>query len=478
MAESVRSDNRSIAPGAHTNQPGAHAPGYTLSPLRGSGCASRGDLGSTPVQDSDSRTSCRPKFSPRKSEHAWIPGLTFLLLFGLALAPGARAEEAAEEKTEPTTLGQALKQGELHLAFRYRIETVSEDGFDKDAYASTLRTTLGYGSKVYKGFSFHLEAENVSALGDEDYRNLGAGSLDNGVRDRPVVADPEITELTKALIRWQGDETLIDVGRREIIFDNHRFVGNVGWRQHHQSFDTILLEQGSIPRTKLTYAYIDQVNRIFGDGRPMSSHLLNAAITTSEHTKLTLYGYRLDYDELSFSSLSTTTVGARFTGGFTPGWGKVGFELEIADQSDTGDNPFEVDASYQLASVTLGRGGWSVQLAHEVLEGSQGKGRFTTPLATLHKFNGWADKFLNTPSIGLVDTWVTLGYKQGPWTTLATYHVFTSDSQSVDYGDELDFLLTWKSPWQQTFGLKAASYQADRFSRDTDKIMAWTAWGF
>ena len=36
--------------------------------------------------------------------------------------------------------------------------------------------------------------------------------------------------------------------------------------------------------------------------------------------------------------------------------------------------------------------------------------QFTTTFATAHKFNGWADKFLNTPSIGLVDTFATLRF--------------------------------------------------------------------
>jgi hypothetical protein len=35
---------------------------------------------------------------------------------------------------------------------------------------------------------------------------------------------------------------------------------------------------------------------------------------------------------------------------------------------------------------------------------------FTTPLATLHKFQGWADKFLTTPVNGLADLYVNAGY--------------------------------------------------------------------
>ena len=38
----------------------------------------------------------------------------------------------------------------------------------------------------------------------------------------------------------------------------------------------------------------------------------------------------------------------------------------------------------------------------EIMQGNGVKG-FTTPLGTLHKFQGWADKFLTTPANGLED---------------------------------------------------------------------------
>ena len=399
-------------------------------------------------------------------------------ILSLTLLPClAFADEPAPDDSGPSNLGQALIQGEVHLKLRYRFETVSEDIRDKDAYASTLRTALAYSSNPFKGFQIQLEAEDVTAIGNELYRNVGAGDLDNGVRDRPVVADPEITEVNRAILRFQRGDTTLDLGRREINLDNHRFVGNVGWRQHHQSFDGVVLEQRSIPRTRLTYAYLDRVNRIFGDSRPMSSHLLNFAIDTGPTTDLVLYGYRVDYDELGLSSLSTDTFGARLVGKFEPTWGRCGFELELAEQSDTGDNPADVDAGYQLVKLFVGGGDWDFTVAREVLEGGA-DGRFTTPLATLHKFNGWADKFLNTPSIGLVDTFATLRFSRGPFAADATYHVFESDSGSVDYGEELDLRATWKSPWKQVFGVKAALYDADRLSFDTEKVWLWTSWGF
>ena len=59
---------------------------------------------------------------------------------------------------------------------------------------------------------------------------------------------------------------------------------------------------------------------------------------------------------------------------------------------------------------------------------------FSTPLATLHKFNGWSDQFLTTPKEGLVDLYASISGKAfgGGWTV--ALHDFSADesSESVD----------------------------------------------
>jgi hypothetical protein len=70
------------------------------------------------------------------------------------------------------------------------------------------------------------------------------------------------------------------------------------------------------------------------------------------------------------------------------------------------------------------------------------QGSFLTPLATLHKFNGWADKFLVTPLEGLSDLYFTAGGLIGPVKGLATFHLFTA----AEGGEELGHELTSSSP--------------------------------
>ena len=380
---------------------------------------------------------------------------------------------------EEQSFGDALKSGKAGLSLRYRYETVSDDGVasGKDAQASTLRTALSYRTAPYKNWSLFLEAENVAAVGDDNYNNKGAGSLWNGVTDRPVVADPAMTELNQAYGRWGNGETKVTVGRQEILLGDQRYVGAVGWRQNHQSFDALSLTNMGVENWAFHYSYLDSVQRIFGDSQDLAGHLANAKYAWDGVGALTLYGYVLDYDRAL--ALSSSTFGVELAGkkALEGGW-NVLYELEAAQQSDAGDNPNNVDAGYLHAAIGAA-GKVTFKIGMERLDGSPEDGQFRTPLATLHKFNGWADKFLGTPQNGLEDLYLQLAGKTSKglgW--LVFYHDFSAATGGASYGTETDIQLTYKTSKGIALGLKGALYDADSHSADTDKWMLWTAYGF
>ena len=396
-----------------------------------------------------------------------------LACMGLLFVAGAASGE------EGGSFADALKGGKAGLSFRYRYETVDDAGVasGKNAQASTLRTALSYRTAPYKNWSLFLEAENVAAVGDDNYRNAGAGSLSNGVTDRPVVADPAITELNQAYGRWDNGTTKVTIGRQEILLGDQRYVGAVGWRQNHQSFDALSVASTAAENWTFHYSFVDQVNRIFGDHQQMAGHLANARYAWEGVGSLTLYGYMLDYDQAL--ALSASTFGVELAGkkALESGW-KVLYELEAAQQSDAGDNPNNIDAGYLHAALgAAGKVTFKVGLEH--LEGSPGEGSFRTPLATLHKFNGWADKFLVTPANGLEDLYLQLAGKSSKglgWVVF--YHDFSATEGGASYGSEIDIQLTYKTSKGIGLGLKGALYDADRHSADTDKWMLWATYGF
>ena len=401
------------------------------------------------------------------------------LALAALLAVAAYGDQTdGEDEPQAASLKEALAQGEPVVSFRYRLESVEQDGFDKDALASTLRTTLGYRTKPYKNFSVFLEAEDVTDIGTSDeYDNRGAGDAWNGVEDRPVIADPEGTEMNQAYLRWQNDDSTFTVGREEFNWSDQRFIGNVGWRQNHQTFDGATFLNHSLDKLDVTYQFIDNVNRIFRSNAPMQSHLLSGKIDLPVGA-IDLYGLYLDYDEAV--EQSTATYGLEWTGTHElEGGAKLLWEAEYADQQDAADNPNAISADYThlVFGATLSpkltiKAGW------EILSGSPADGQFQTPLATLHKWNGWADKFLSTPDNGLEDLYLALNGKAGELSWIVVLHDFSSESAGIDYGTELDAQLSYKLSWGQTLALKAAQYDADQFATDTTKLWLYTTYQF
>jgi hypothetical protein len=110
------------------------------------------------------------------------------------------------------------------------------------------------------------------------------------------------------------------------------------------------------------------------------------------------------------------------------------------------------------------------------MEGNGVKG-FTTPLATLHKFQGWADKFLGTPANGLVDKYLTGGVTLkgvaalDTLSLIATYHDYEAERLDLDYGDELNLSLAAKYKRVNVM-LKFADFQQGVLAtaRNTQKI--------
>ena len=103
----------------------------------------------------------------------------------------------------------------------------------------------------------------------------------------------------------------------------------------------------------------------------------------------------LHNDDRDIASASTTTYGLRSTGTQPQGELIWAWTAELARQRDHADNPLAVSRSDWLLEPSLQRRGISYKLGREHI-GGNGRYALQTPLATLHAFNGWADKFLVT----------------------------------------------------------------------------------
>ncbi len=355
-------------------------------------------------------------------------------------------------------------RGEFDLELRHRYEFVEQDGNGRrDAHASTLRTRLVWRSPRWHGLRL--------TVGVDDLRDVLGDNFDstrNGKTEYQVVGDPQGTDLNLAALSWNGVEGLdLTLGRQRILRNNHRFVGNVGWRQNEQTYDAFEArwKQGDF---QASWAYVDRVRRVFGPdaGTPQAtfdsdSHLLDASWSAGEAFAVAGYGYLLDFSDAA--AASNETFGVRFTGAPAIGDGlRLTYVAEAATQEDRGPNPVAYDADYFRAEIGLKGDSWDAMVGFERLGGDAPAGpAFQTPLATLHAHNGWADKFLATPAGGLDDAFAGGSLKLGKYTMQLVLHRFTSDAGPADYGEELDFSVSRPLGGRCTLLAKVAKYEAD-----------------
>ncbi len=382
------------------------------------------------------------------------------------LAPAAHGADLTED------LAAAVTGSTVNLNFRYRFEAVDDDAFAKDAWANTLRSRLTVAPKPVRGFGVLLEVDDVRHIGADNFNDTR-----NGMTDRPGVTDPEGTDLNQAVLHYTGFAgTDIGIGRQRIERANQRFVGGVGWRQNEQTYDSASISHRFNDRLRTSYAFVSRVNRIQGpdSGTPPANldshtHLLDASYAFDPLVTLSAYGYLMDFDNAG--NLSNETFGLRATGSaeVATGW-KGSYALEFARQSDYGDNAVDYDAGYYLVEggITATRIGF--KLGYEVLEGdSAAASAFRTPLATLHVFQGWADKFLTTPDAGVQDLYFAVTGKALGADLLLRAHDFIAQTGSADWGTELDFSANWPLGKHYAVLLKGATFDADDLSTDTSK---------
>lgn len=461
------------------------------------------------------------------------------------------------------SLGSAILDGKPHVSIRLRHEDVEDDIPATSPIASadtanqlSVRIAAGWTTGRYYGFYFRGELEGGRALGsdnalnlDDDFRIppeppvLGVNPVQGNRINagHAVIPDNDYEEINEAYIGWRSHtggcpnspdpcngNTSFKLGRQQIIYDNHRWVGNIVWRNNFQHYDAFRFDNTSVKNLSLSYSYINKVKRTFGENSIFNewkmddAHLINVAYTFPDIGKLTAYGYLLDFDDNPRTPfVEGTGIAPPFVGPIifdSDTWGArwVGqhrisdsidllTEFEWANQDPDDDaGPLLDDNDYYnielgirfggtrvdgLGLMPIGEPTFQIKVGQEVLEGN-GNNALQTPLATFHPFQGWADKFIapaggtGTPVGGIEDTSATFqvlglfGNIIGKNKIVVAYHDFEADKTVgglKDYGDEWDVL--WGKP--NLFGMdgllgvvKYANFSDgnDGFSFDTEKV--------
>jgi hypothetical protein len=359
---------------------------------------------------------------------------------------------------------------------RVRHEGVDDAAYPRDASAATARLRLGLRATLSDDWSALVEGEGIVAAGSYD---SGA----NGHRGRPVIPDAQGAELNQALIAWKHDQWQATLGRQRVQFGNQRWVGNSGWRQNEQTFDALALAWQPNARIGVRYAWFDRVHRVNGDHardrlareRDLDTHAFELGWSPSATWRWSAYA--LLHEDRDVEAASTATLGARGVATFTTDHRGPSIAFEYATQGDYADNPQRFRHAYWLLEPAYTVGGATYRVGWEHL-GGNGRHALQTPLATLHPFNGWADKFAaSTPQGGLDDRYVSAGGKlpSSACDWAIAWHDYRADTGG-GYGRE----------WNASFGFpigkavnvlfKLADYRADGFARDTTKTWVQLEW--
>lgn len=320
-----------------------------------------------------------------------------------------------------------LKEGKLSAEILLGYEYADLDGNGlKAAHALLTRTRLQYETANYAGFDAKIMGQYVGPINDKYSPRDPAYD---------TVADPEAFRLHEVYLAYTGYDTHVRVGSQEIILDNSRFIGNVGWRFNAQSFNAGLVKNESVENLALLYSYADSINAPDGESNHARKyHLFNAQYDFGEEKKNKVSAYT--YLQRNDAGADIDTFGARF-------WGKNSSFVHNAMLA------FQRDAYYGFLSGMLDFDPVDVEIGVEYISGgADPREQFQTLDGTAHAFNGWADQFLGTGgglASGLVDVWAKAALQpMDQMTVAAIYHYFnTADGTPAggftgNYGNEID----------------------------------------
>ena len=365
------------------------------------------------------------------------------------------SEETSSQKTwfslDEWAKNNKLKQGTLsaEVLLGYEYSDLSGNG-TKAANAFLTRTRINYQTANFEGFDFRIQAQYVGPVNDH-YRYPGGGNP-----NYDVVADPEAFRLHQVYLAYTGYDSKAIIGSQEIILDNARFIGNVGWRLNAQSFNAGSIKNESIENLKLYYAYADSINEISGDiNHKRQYHMLNAEYKLGESNQVSGYAY-LQRNDVATQPDKLDTFGLRAWGKN----GKISHDAMLALQRDAYYG--NVFGEFDINAVDVGAG------VEYISGGNKNNERFQTLNGTAHKFNGWADQFLGTGGGlrgGLVDFYGQVSaVPVDKLKLMAVYHYFnTADKTDTgfdgEYGQEIDLLAKYPVSDNFTVLAKFAYYK-------------------
>ena len=264
-----------------------------------------------------------------------------------------------------------------------------------------------------------------------------------------------------------SDKVSLKFGRQEIVYDDHRIFGNVGWAQQARSHDAFLFKFIPNKNNRLDIGFA-----VNADGQ----FLTDALYSNAAGYKAFQYAwYHGNFDKFGLSLLMLNTgieyldsgndqtidymqtIGTRLT------YKSGKFSIDAATYFQTGKSR-NADVSAGYFGGNLGykaSRNFTFGLGLDYLSGkdmndvSSDVKSFAPLFGTNHKFNGWMDYFYvgnHANSVGLTDVNLTFAYKKDRFSAKLIPHFFSAAADVFDgttkmdkkLGTEIDLVLGYK----------------------------------
>ncbi len=245
-------------------------------------------------------------------------------------------------------------------------------------------------------------------------------------------------------------------GRQELVYDDHRIFGNVGWAHQARSHDLVLFKYEEEVKLHVGIAHHENANitNDIYDGPDAYKNLqfvwLNKAWENAGLSLLLLNnGVPVFVTEQNEETRYSQTFGGRFV--FMPE--DVTFAANLYGQTGKHRSGESISAINFLAEASMSNG---LAAGYEYLSGNSYDKTdkvyaFEPFYGTNHKFNGFMDYFYvgnHINSVGLHDAWLKYGYNLEKVKLNADLHYFASAGKIAQdaknyLGTELDLAVSW-----------------------------------
>lgn len=366
-----------------------------------------------------------------------------LLVFGFSLGSRVVAQEVKIS-------------GELRPRYemRHGFGTLMPDDMDAANFVSQrLRLNAYFANSNYR---FYLSLQDVRVWGDVPQLN------------KYDIYGPSVHEAWAELLL--SEAWSVKAGRQEIIYDDSRIFGNVGWAQQARSHDAAIIRfaPNTNHRLDVGLAYNAALESNYKTDYTISNYkTMQYAWYHGDFDKLGLsflalnsgYAYHATEDSVLVEKLAfSLTLGPRVSYKNDKFTANAAFYYQIGKNAKY--RPLEAmyaaaDVSYQIQQELKIGVGVEYLSGTDTKDGIIGDDHSFTPLyGTNHKFNGWMDYFYvgnHLGNVGLIDIYVPINYKKDKWSltlmphvfntaaTLSTFVYFESKDQSSYLGTEIDF---------------------------------------